>query len=101
MNDLNALDMNPANDVAVGIAASGRTPYVLGALKHAHKLGCLTVGIACTSPSAMLELSDETGVAVVQHMIAPVVGPEVVTGSTRMKAGTATKLVSMALAVHR
>jgi N-acetylmuramic acid 6-phosphate etherase len=96
MNDLKALDMNSANDVALGIAASGSTPYVLGALKYAHKLGCLTVGIACTSPSAMSELTDGADAVVAQHMIAPVVGPEVITGSTRMKAGTATKLASMA-----
>ena len=72
-------------DVLVGIAASGRTPYVLGAIRKARELGALTVGISCTPGS---ELS-----AAVQIPIEPLPGPEVVAGSTRMKAGTATKLV--------
>jgi N-acetylmuramic acid 6-phosphate etherase len=72
-------------DVLVGIAASGRTPYVLGAIRKARELGALTIGISCTPGS---ELS-----AVVQIPIEPLPGPEVVAGSTRMKAGTATKLV--------
>jgi N-acetylmuramic acid 6-phosphate etherase len=72
-------------DVLVGIAASGRTPYVLGAVDRARTLGALTIGISCTPDS---ELS-----ARVDIPIAPLVGPEIVTGSTRMKAGTATKLV--------
>ena len=72
-------------DALVGIAASGRTPYVLGAIGKATELGAVTVGISCTPDS---ELS-----RAVQIPIAPLVGPEVVTGSTRMKAGTATKLV--------
>ena len=74
-----------AADVLVGIAASGRTPYVLGAIRKARELGALTVGISCTPGS---ELS-----AAVQIPIEPLPGPEVVAGSTRMKAGTATKLV--------
>ncbi len=74
-----------AADVLVGIAASGRTPYVLGAVRKARELGALTVGISCTPAS---ELS-----AAVQIPIEPLPGPEVVAGSTRMKAGTATKLV--------
>ena len=74
-----------ATDVLVGIAASGRTPYVLGAIRKASQLGALTIGISCTPRS---ELS-----AAVQIPIEPLPGPEVVTGSTRMKAGTATKLV--------
>ena len=74
-----------ATDVLVGIAASGRTPYVLGAIRKASELGALTIGISCTPRS---ELS-----AAVQIPIEPLPGPEVVTGSTRMKAGTATKLV--------
>ena len=74
-----------AADVLVGIAASGRTPYVLGAIRKARDLGALTVGISCTPGS---ELS-----AAVQIPIEPLPGPEVVAGSTRMKAGTATKLV--------
>jgi N-acetylmuramic acid 6-phosphate etherase len=73
------------DDVLVGIAASGRTPYVLGAIGKARELGALTIGISCTPSS---ELS-----AAVQIPIEPLPGPEVVAGSTRMKAGTATKLV--------
>ncbi len=72
-------------DALVGIAASGRTPYVLGAVQKARELGGLTVGISCTPGS---ELSKA-----VEIPIEPVTGPEVVAGSTRMKAGTATKLV--------
>ena len=72
-------------DVLVGIAASGRTPYVLGAVAAARELGALTVGISCTPDS---ELSRAVEIA-----ITPLVGPEVIAGSTRMKAGTATKLV--------
>ena len=74
-----------AKDVLVGIAASGRTPYVLGAVADARRLGAVTVGICC-SPAA--ELSHA-----VDFPIAPLVGPEIVAGSTRMKAGTAQKLV--------
>jgi len=72
-------------DVLVGIAASGRTPYVLGAIREAKRLGALTIGISCTPDSL---LSREVHIP-----IAPITGPEIVTGSTRMKAGTATKLV--------
>ncbi len=72
-------------DVLVGIAASGRTPYVLGAIAEAKRLGALTIGISCTPDSL---LSQEVHIP-----IAPLPGPEIVTGSTRMKAGTATKLV--------
>ena len=74
-----------ARDVLVGIAASGRTPYVLGAVAEARRLGALTIGISCTPQS---ELSGAVGIA-----IEPLPGPEIVAGSTRMKAGTATKLV--------
>lgn len=74
-----------AGDALVGIAASGRTPYVLGAIEAARETGALTIGISCTPNSEL------AGVAAVA--ITPLVGPEVVTGSTRMKAGTATKLV--------
>jgi N-acetylmuramic acid 6-phosphate etherase len=74
-----------ARDVLVGIAASGRTPYVLGAVTNARALGALTIGISCTPDS---ELS-----RVVEIPIAPLCGPEVIAGSTRLKAGTATKLV--------
>src|SRR5262249_43913009 len=69
----------------VGIAASGRTPYVLGAIAKARALGALTVGISCANNS---ELS-----RAVEIPIEVVAGPEILTGSTRMKAGTATKLV--------
>ena len=73
------------NDVLCGIAASGRTPYVLGAIAHARALGALTIGISCTPASELARA--------VEIAITPVPGPEVVTGSTRLKAGTATKLV--------
>jgi N-acetylmuramic acid 6-phosphate etherase len=72
-------------DVLVGIAASGRTPYVLGAVRYARDLGALTIGLSCV-PGSLLAEAVELG-------ITPATGPEVVTGSTRMKAGTATKLV--------
>ena len=72
-------------DLLVGITASGRTPYVLGAVAAAKELGAVTVGISCTPDS---ELARAVDIA-----ITPVVGPEVIAGSTRMKAGTAQKLV--------
>ncbi|MBI3790353.1 MAG: N-acetylmuramic acid 6-phosphate etherase [Gemmatimonadetes bacterium] len=75
-----------AHDVLVGIAASGTTPFVRGALARARALGARTAILACTPPPADL-------VAAVDVAIVPVTGPEVVTGSTRLKAGTATKLV--------
>jgi len=74
-----------SKDALVGIAASGRTPYVLGAVRAARELGALTIGISCTPES---ELSSAVDIA-----ITPLAGPEVIAGSTRMKAGTATKLV--------
>ncbi len=74
-----------SKDALVGIAASGRTPYVLGAIEAANKLGALTIGISCTPDSALA--------ARARVAITPLVGPEVIAGSTRMKAGTATKLV--------
>jgi N-acetylmuramic acid 6-phosphate etherase len=72
-------------DALVGIAASGRTPYVLGGIAYARSLGALTIGLSCTPHS---ELAEAAEIA-----ITPVSGPEVITGSTRMRAGTATKLV--------
>lgn len=72
-------------DVLVGIAASGRTPYVIGAIQMARELGAVTIGISCTPDS---DLSRDVAIP-----ITPLVGPEVIAGSTRMKAGTATKLV--------
>jgi N-acetylmuramic acid 6-phosphate etherase len=74
-----------AQDTLIGIAASGRTPYVLGAIESANKTGALTVGISCTPDSALAHS--------VQISITPLVGPEIIAGSTRMKAGTATKLI--------
>ena len=72
-------------DALVGIAASGRTPYVLGGLAYARELGALTIGLSCTVGSKVAGAADIA--------ITPIAGPEVVTGSTRMRAGTATKLV--------
>lgn len=82
--DLIARSFTP-QDALVGIAASGRTPYVLGAIEEANRLGALTIGISCTPDSP---LSRAARIA-----ITPLAGPEVIAGSTRMKAGTATKLV--------
>ena len=73
-------------DVVVGIASSGRTPYVHGALEEAHRIGAKTIFLCCAPPADKLK-------AFVDVCIAPVVGPEIITGSTRLKAGTATKLV--------
>ncbi|KIH87270.1 N-acetylmuramic acid 6-phosphate etherase [Sporothrix brasiliensis 5110] len=75
------------NDVVIGIASSGRTPYVLGGLRYAKSVGAATVGLACVQPSQMRE----TGLCDV--LIECVTGPEVLTGSTRLKAGTATKMI--------
>ena len=82
--DLAAIGLS-ARDVLVGIATSGRTPYVLGGLAHARAVGAFAIGFACNDKS---ELE-----AVAELMIVPRVGPEIVTGSTRLKAGTATKMV--------
>lgn len=82
--DLRNLGFN-ARDVLVGIAASGRTPYVLGAIAYARSVGATAVAISCNPNSEMGQAADIA--------IEPVVGPEVVTGSSRMKAGTAQKLI--------
>jgi N-acetylmuramic acid 6-phosphate etherase len=82
--DLVASGFGPA-DALVGIAASGRTPYVLGAVAAARKMGALTAGISCTPDS---ELS-----RAVEYPMEPKPGPEILTGSTRLRAGTATKMV--------
>lgn len=74
-----------AKDVLCGIAASGRTPYVLGAIDEANRMNAMTLGISCTPDS---DLARRVRIA-----ITPLPGPEVIAGSTRMKAGTATKLV--------
>jgi N-acetylmuramic acid 6-phosphate etherase len=73
------------NDCVIGIAASGRTPYAIGGLQGAKKRGALTVSIACNRPSPLGEVAEIS--------IAPIVGPEVISGSTRLKAGTAQKMV--------
>lgn len=83
-DDLRGLDLSP-RDVVVGIAASGSTPYVIGALAYAAQVGAVTVGISCNVPAPVLTLA--------QIPIGLPVGPEVITGSTRLKAGTAQKLV--------
>ncbi|MFG2969236.1 N-acetylmuramic acid 6-phosphate etherase [Streptomyces sp. NPDC048288] len=82
--DLDALGVGPGDSV-VGISASGRTPYAIGAVAHARALGALTVGLSCNEGSALA--------AAAEHGIEVVVGPELLTGSTRLKAGTAQKLV--------
>ena len=82
--DLRANGFNE-KDVLCGIAASGRTPYVIGGMKYAKALGAPVISLTCNPASEMAALADIA--------ISPVVGPEVVTGSTRMKAGTAQKLV--------
>ena len=74
-----------AKDVLAGIAASGRTPYVLGSIDYAKKISASTVGISCVENSALAKIVDIA--------ITPITGAEVITGSTRMKAGTATKMV--------
>ncbi|PLR36768.1 N-acetylmuramic acid 6-phosphate etherase [Chimaeribacter californicus] len=82
--DLQAIALAP-RDLVVGLAASGRTPYVIGALRYAREAGCATVAISCNPDSP---IAREAQVA-----ISPVVGPEALTGSTRLKSGTAQKLV--------
>lgn len=84
MNDLQSIDFS-AKDVLVGLAASGRTPYVMGALHYAKSLGATTISIASNPNCAMSQLSDIA--------IETVVGAEVLTGSSRLKSGTAQKLV--------
>lgn len=84
---LRALSFRPELDSLVGIASSGRTPYVLGGLAYARSMRAATIGIVCVQPSAV---ADEGNT---DFLITAVTGPEAVTGSTRMKAGTATKLI--------
>lgn len=74
-----------SRDVLVGIASSGRTPYVIGGLRYAQSIGAYAIGLTCNPDSELNPCSD--------LVIAPVVGPEVISGSTRLKAGTATKMV--------
>ncbi len=84
VTDIVALDVN-RDDLVIGIASSGRTPYVLGAMREAKTRNAATVGIACNRPSSLGREVDLE--------IAILVGPEVIAGSTRLKAGTATKMV--------
>lgn len=87
--ELGELDLKKANltekDVLVGLAASGRTPYVIGGLEYANRIGAFTIAVTCNGFS---ELSK-----VAKISIAPIVGAEVITGSTRLKSGTAQKLI--------
>lgn len=84
VDDLKEVHLS-AGDVLISIAASGRTPYGIGAIEYAKEVGALTISVICNRECPMYELADIA--------IAPVVGPEVITGSTRMKAGTAQKMV--------
>ncbi|NAW65778.1 N-acetylmuramic acid 6-phosphate etherase [Photobacterium halotolerans] len=88
-SELGAADLKALNfsdkDVLVGIAASGRTPYVIGAMTYAKSIGATVGSISCNPDSAMTQLADIA--------MTPIVGPEVVTGSSRMKAGTAQKMI--------
>jgi N-acetylmuramic acid 6-phosphate etherase len=82
--DLRRIKLN-RNDVVVGIAASGTTPYVLGAMKYAHRRGCMTIAVTSNLRMPLGRMA--------KIVIAPEVGPEVLTGSTRLKAGTSQKMV--------
>lgn len=82
--DLQRIELS-SRDVLVGIASSGRTPYVIAGLKYAREQGARAIGLVCVPDSEIAQVAEIT--------IAPIVGPEVLTGSTRLKAGTATKLV--------
>ncbi|MBN1589614.1 MAG: N-acetylmuramic acid 6-phosphate etherase [Pirellulales bacterium] len=84
IDDLKAIQLSE-NDALVGIATSGRTPYVLGGLDYARSIGAYAIGLSCNPDAALADRADLT--------IAPIVGPEVISGSTRLKAGTATKMV--------
>ncbi|KAB8158844.1 N-acetylmuramic acid 6-phosphate etherase [Streptomyces sp. 3MP-14] len=83
-DDLARIGLTP-DDVVVGVSASGRTPYAVGAVEHAAELGALTIGLSCNAHSPLAAAAD--------HGIEVVVGPELIAGSTRLKAGTAQKLV--------
>jgi N-acetylmuramic acid 6-phosphate etherase len=84
IHDLQQMPLRP-EDAVVAIATSGRTPYAIGALDYARQIGAAAIGLSCNRPSAMDDHAE--------LMICPVVGPEVISGSTRLKAGTATKMV--------
>ena len=83
-DDLHHLHLTP-NDVVVGIAASGRTPYVIGGIEYANQIGAPTITVTCNPTATLNQLSSVA--------IAANVGPEILTGSTRLKAGTAQKLI--------
>ncbi|EJX4185858.1 N-acetylmuramic acid 6-phosphate etherase [Salmonella enterica] len=83
-DDLVALNLQE-QDLVVGLAASGRTPYVIGGLRYARQSGCTTVAVSCNPDSPIAQEADIA--------ISPVVGPEALTGSTRLKSGTAQKMV--------
>ena len=84
ISDLKERNLN-SNDVLIGIAASGRTPYVVSALEYANSINTPTVAVSCVEDSQIASISNIA--------ITPITGPEVITGSTRLKAGTATKFV--------
>ncbi len=84
VEELKGIGLN-RRDIVVGIAASGRTPYVIGGLEYARSLGCKTIAVACNKGSLVGAAADLA--------VEPVTGPEVLTGSTRLKAGTAQKMV--------
>lgn len=84
VEDLRRIELSN-RDVLVGIATSGRTPYVIGGLRHARAIGAFTIGLTCNEAAELSCTADLT--------LAPIVGAEIVSGSTRLKAGTATKLV--------
>jgi len=83
-NDLKKINLSH-KDVVVGIAASGRTPYVIGALEYAKEIGAFAVSLCCNLNGKIREIADIS--------ITPIVGPEILTGSTRLKSGTAQKMV--------
>jgi N-acetylmuramic acid 6-phosphate etherase len=83
-DDLDAVSL-AANDFVVGLAASGRTPYVLGAIARARAVGARTAGISCNAGTALVQLADIA--------ITPIVGPEILSGSTRLKSGAAQKQI--------
>lgn len=84
ITDLNEIELSN-RDVVIGITASGNTPYTVNAVQYAKSIGCITVGISCNLDSKIRSIADIA--------ITPIVGPEVIAGSTRLKAGTAQKLV--------
>jgi N-acetylmuramic acid 6-phosphate etherase len=84
VNDLKQLELTE-NDSVIGIAASGRTPYVIGALRYARSIGAKTVALSCNKNAAISKEADQA--------IEVIVGPEVLTGSTRLKSGTAHKMI--------